>query len=80
MHLPRLNRLFAADGRCLGVAIDHGVMGEPSWLGHLLDIEQVITGPDQLRWLRPAHHTTIFFLGSRAPLIARTALDVGGPM
>jgi class I fructose-bisphosphate aldolase len=29
---PRLNRLFAADGKCFDVAIDHGFFNEPSFL------------------------------------------------
>ena len=27
---PRLNRLFASDGKCFDVAIDHGFFNEPS--------------------------------------------------
>ncbi len=30
---PRLNRLFAADGKCFDVAIDHGFFNERSFLG-----------------------------------------------
>lgn len=30
--LPRLNRLFAADGKCFDVAIDHGFFGERTFL------------------------------------------------
>ena len=29
---PRMRRLFAADGRCLDVAVDHGFFGEPRFL------------------------------------------------
>lgn len=28
----RLNRLFAPDGKCFDVAVDHGFFGEPSFL------------------------------------------------
>ena len=30
---PRMRRLFAADGRCFDVAVDHGFFGEPRFLG-----------------------------------------------
>ena len=30
--LPRLRRLFGADGRCFDVAVDHGFFGEPRFL------------------------------------------------
>ena len=29
---PRMRRLFAADGRCFDVAVDHGFFGEPRFL------------------------------------------------
>jgi fructose-bisphosphate aldolase, class I len=35
---PRLNRLFAADGRCVNVAIDHGLFNEESFLGGIRDL------------------------------------------
>jgi class I fructose-bisphosphate aldolase len=34
----RLNRLFAADGRCFDVAIDHGFFGEASFLAGIKDM------------------------------------------
>ena len=37
MPLPRLNRLFAADGRCFDVAIDHGFFNERSFLNGIED-------------------------------------------
>lgn len=37
----RMNRLFG-NGRCLDVAIDHGVCNEPSFLGGLEDMEGVV--------------------------------------
>lgn len=36
--LPRLNRLFAADGRCLDVAVDHGFFNEGAFLSGIEDI------------------------------------------
>jgi fructose-bisphosphate aldolase, class I len=40
---PRLNRLFAADGRCFDVAVDHGFFGERSFLDGIEDMERVVT-------------------------------------
>jgi fructose-bisphosphate aldolase, class I len=50
----RLNRLFAADGRCFDVAVDHGAFGELALLGGIEDIEQAIAtlvaaGPDAIQ-------------------------------
>jgi class I fructose-bisphosphate aldolase len=39
----RLNRLFAADGKCFDVAVDHGFFGEASFLAGIEDMEQVVT-------------------------------------
>ena len=46
----RLNRLLN-NGRCLDVAIDHGVCNEPSFMNGLEDMEKVVrmlvaAGPD----------------------------------
>jgi class I fructose-bisphosphate aldolase len=38
----RLNRLFAADGRCFDVAVDHGMFGEASFLAGIEDMARVI--------------------------------------
>jgi fructose-bisphosphate aldolase, class I len=38
----RLNRLFAADGRCFDVAVDHGFFGELSFLAGIEDMERTI--------------------------------------
>jgi len=38
----RLNRLFAADGRCFDVAVDHGFFGESSFLAGIEDMEQTV--------------------------------------
>ncbi|MEI7575314.1 MAG: aldolase [Armatimonadota bacterium] len=42
MHKPRLNRLFAADGKCFDVAIDHGFFNELSFLSGIEDICKAI--------------------------------------
>lgn len=39
---PRLNRLFAADGHCFDVAIDHGFFNERSFLNGIEDIRFAI--------------------------------------
>ena len=41
--IPRLNRLFADDGRCFDVAIDHGFFNERSFLDNIEDMRRVIT-------------------------------------
>lgn len=40
--IPRLNRLFAKDGRCFDVAIDHGFFNERSFLDNIEDMHRVI--------------------------------------
>lgn len=40
--LPRLNRLFAADGKCLNVAIDHGFFNEWPFLSGIEDMPRVV--------------------------------------
>jgi fructose-bisphosphate aldolase, class I len=50
----RLNRLFAADGRCFDVAVDHGFPGEASLLAGIEDMERAIAtlvaaGPDAIQ-------------------------------
>lgn len=39
---PRLNRLFAADGKCFDVAVDHGLFGEPTFLAGIEDIRVAV--------------------------------------
>jgi len=38
----RMNRLFAADGKCFDVAIDHGFFGEAGFLGGIENIEVAV--------------------------------------
>lgn len=47
---PRLNRLFAADGKCFDVAIDHGFFNEPSFL---TGIENIATAVNTIRAAAP---------------------------
>ena len=51
---PRLNRLFAADGRCFDVAVDHGFFGEGSFLSGIEDMARTVAilveaGPDAIQ-------------------------------
>jgi class I fructose-bisphosphate aldolase len=51
---PRLNRLFAADGHCFDVAVDHGFFGEGSFLTGIEDMERTVAtlveaGPDAIQ-------------------------------
>ena len=39
---PRMNRLFAADGRCFDVAVDHGFFGEPRFLTGIEDLNAAL--------------------------------------
>ncbi|MHB1681457.1 MAG: class I fructose-bisphosphate aldolase [Bacilli bacterium] len=50
----RLNRLFAVDGKCFNVAIDHGFFNERSFLAGIEDMERAVTvivqaGPDAVQ-------------------------------
>jgi len=38
----RLNRLFAPDGKCFDVAVDHGFFGEPSFLSGIENMQHVV--------------------------------------
>lgn len=40
--IPRLNRLFAPDGKCFDVAVDHGFFGERSFLDGIEDMHRVV--------------------------------------
>lgn len=51
---PRLNRLFAPDGKCFDVAVDHGFFGERSFLNGIEDMHKVVeilvqAGPDAIQ-------------------------------
>ena len=83
---PRLNRLFAADGRCFDVAVDHGFFGEPSFLAGIEDLTRAVTtlvdaGPDAIQ-LSPGEAPLLQRLpGPRKPaLVLRTDVaNVYGP-
>ena len=64
---PRLNRLFAADGRCFDVAVDHGFFGESSFLAGIEDLELAV------RTLVRAAPDAIQLSPGEAPLLQRMA-------
>ncbi len=81
----RLNRLFAADGRCLDVAVDHGLFGELSFLAGIEDVERTIdtlveAGPDAIQ-LAPGQAPILQRRPGRKPaLVLRTDVaNVYGP-
>lgn len=61
----RLNRLFAADGRCFDVAIDHGFFGEASFLAGIEDMERSVAT------LVDARPDAIQLSPGQAPLLQR---------
>jgi class I fructose-bisphosphate aldolase len=76
--LPRLNRLFAADGRCFDVAVDHGFFNEGAFLSGIEDIVHTVAvlvdaGPDAIQ-LSPgqAHHLQDFHGPAKPALVMRT--------
>jgi class I fructose-bisphosphate aldolase len=76
--LPRLNRLFAADGCCFDVAVDHGFFNEGAFLSGIEDIERTVltlaeAGPDAIQ-LSPgqAHHLQHVPGPSKPALVMRT--------
>lgn len=60
----RMNRLFAADGRCFDVAVDHGLFGEPAFMSGIEDMRRAVQvvvqaapdavqlSPGQAHWLQ----------------------------
>jgi fructose-bisphosphate aldolase, class I len=76
--LPRLNRLFAADGRCFDVAVDHGFFNEGAFLSGIEDIGAAVrtlvdAGPDAIQ-LSPgqAHHLQSIPGPGKPALVMRT--------
>ncbi|MHB8643324.1 MAG: class I fructose-bisphosphate aldolase [Gaiellaceae bacterium] len=73
----RLNRLFAADGRCFDVAVDHGFFGEPSFLAGIEDLARAVetlveAGPDAIQ-LSPGQAPLLQHVrGPKPALVLRT--------
>lgn len=82
-HKVRLNRMFAPSGKCLDVALDHGVFNEYSFLDGLTDIEKVVqdlvdAGPDAIQMNYGQSDVLQTIPGKHKPaLVMRT--DVGNP-
>ena len=74
----RLNRLFAADGRCLDVAVDHGFFGEGSFLAGIENMERAVAtlveaAPDAIQLAPGQAHLLQRVHGPRKPaLVLRT--------
>jgi DhnA family fructose-bisphosphate aldolase class Ia len=74
---PRLNRLFAADGKCFDVAIDHGFFNEGSFLAGIENMRRAVetvvaAAPDAIQ-LSPGQAPLLQNLGGRKPaLVFRT--------
>lgn len=76
----RLSRLFADDGRCLDVAIDHGTFGEASFLTGIEDIVATVAtlvdaAPDAIQ-LSPGQAPVLQELPRRTPALV-LRMDVG---
>jgi class I fructose-bisphosphate aldolase len=74
---PRLNRLFAADGRCFDVAVDHGLFGEESFLTGIEDMERVVATlveaqPDAIQLSPGQAHLLQQRRGPKPALVLRT--------
>jgi DhnA family fructose-bisphosphate aldolase class Ia len=76
----RLNRLLAADGKCLDVALDHGFFNEPKFLQGIEDIGKAVcticdAGPDAIQLtLGQARHLQSIAGKSKPSLVLRTDL------
>jgi class I fructose-bisphosphate aldolase len=77
-HHPRLNRLFAADGRCFDVAIDHGFFNEPGFLSGIENMSVAVAtirdaAPDAVQLtVGQAHHLQDIPGKDKPALVLRT--------
>jgi DhnA family fructose-bisphosphate aldolase class Ia len=81
-HKVRMNRLFGK-GRCLDVAIDHGVCNEPSFLDGLEDMPAVVSalvaaGPDAIQMNYGQADLLQDVPGKQKPALVMR-LDMGNP-
>lgn len=78
MKTPRLRRLFGEDGRCLNVALDHGLFNEPSFIPGLERIDTVVSqlaeaNPDAIQLTNGTAHWLQEIPGRNRPaLVFRT--------
>jgi DhnA family fructose-bisphosphate aldolase class Ia len=82
---PRLNRLFAFDGRCFDIAVDHGFFGEPAFLAGIEDLEVAVdvlveAAPDAIQLSPGAARILQSRPGPKPALVLRTDVaNVYGP-
>lgn len=82
-HKVRLNRMLSPAGRCLDVAIDHGVFNEYSFLDGLENMEQVVrqlveAGPDAIQMNYGQSDLLQSLPGRHKPALV-LRLDAGNP-
>lgn len=75
--MPRLNRLFADDGKCFDVAIDHGFFNELTFLSGIEDIRKAIltvvdAAPDAVQLPPGTAPILQGIMGSKPALVLRT--------
>jgi class I fructose-bisphosphate aldolase len=75
--LPRLRRLFGADGRCFDVAVDHGLFGEARFLRGIEDLPAALdtlvrAGPDAIQLSPGAARLLQERPGPKPALVMRT--------
>jgi DhnA family fructose-bisphosphate aldolase class Ia len=73
----RLNRLFATDGRCFDVAVDHGFFNEASFLGGIEDLGAAVrtivaAGPDAIQLAPGTARLLQQIPGPKPALVLRT--------
>ena len=74
---PRLNRLFAADGKCFDVAVDHGFFNEASFLGGIEDLGAAVqaivaAAPDAIQLAPGTARLLQHIAGPKPALVMRT--------
>ena len=83
--VPRMRRLFAADGRCFDVAVDHGFFGEPRFLAGIEDLGAALdvlveAAPDAIQLSPGSAPLLQERLGPKPALVLRTDVaNVYGP-
>ncbi len=82
---PRMRRLFAADGRCFDVAVDHGFFGEPRFLSGIENLAAALdvlveAAPDAIQLSPGAAPLLQERPGAKPALVMRTDVaNVYGP-
>jgi fructose-bisphosphate aldolase, class I len=75
---PRMNRLFAHDGKCLDVALDHGLFNEPSFLQGIEDMRRSVStiveaSPDAIQLtIGQSRHLQLILGREKPSLVLRT--------